>query len=172
MTKPIQSEPALNLNRRQLLTSTAVVAATGIVPSYEQVEAASAAGVVSAAEIPAWDVCAATARKIAEIVKRNCIRQEAGLPLLSVAKELRRMKTAEEEARFEAFTAVHQNAAWDDVLTTERKRRGQPDWRPSTFMEGLAFQSRVSKILREQFKVGRATKAKMAHFVISLPLHD
>jgi hypothetical protein len=163
MTKATQSEPALSLNRRQLLTSTAVLAVTGIVPSYEQVEAANPAEVVSSAEIQTWNACAGTARKIAEIAKRNRIREEAGLPLLSIAKELRRMKKAEEEAEFEAFAAVHQMTVWDEVLAPERKRRGQPDWRPSTCMEGLAFQSRVSKILREQFKVARGLPERKRH---------
>ena len=153
MAKQIQSEPALSLNRRQLLTSTAVVAATGIVPSYEEVQAATPSEVVSAAEIPAWKVCAGTARRIAEIAKRNRIREEAKLPLLSIARELRRMKTAEDQAEFEAFAAVHSKAVWDEVLTPDRKRRGQPGWRPSSFMEGLAVQSRVSKILRERFQI-------------------
>jgi hypothetical protein len=63
MAEPIK--PPLSLDRRQLLTSAAVIATIEIVPSYEQVEAASAAGVVSAAEIPAWNVCAVTARRIA-----------------------------------------------------------------------------------------------------------
>jgi hypothetical protein len=128
-----------------------VIAATGIVPSYEQVEATSPSGVVSSAEIPTWNVCAATARRIAEIAKRNRIREEAGLPLLSIAKELRRMKTAEDQAKFEAFAAVHGRAVWDELLAPERKRRRQPDWRPTSFMEGLALQSQVSKILRERF---------------------
>ena len=169
MAKPFQSQTALGLDRRQLLTSAAAIAATGIVPSYGQVEAATPAELGSAAEIQTWNVCAATAHRIAEIAKRNRIRQEAGLPLLSIAKELRRMKTAEDQAEFEAFAAVHQSAVWDEVLTPGRKSRGQPHWRPSSFMEGLALQSRVSKILREQFKA-RTTKAKMAHSVIALPL--
>jgi hypothetical protein len=170
MTK-IQFEPALSLDRRQLLTSTAVLAASGIVPTYGQVEAATPSEVVSAAEIQTWKVCASTARRIAEIAKRNRIREEAGLPLLSIAKELRRMKTAEEEAKFEAFTAVHEGAVWDEVLAPERERRGQPDWRPSSFMEGLAFQSQVNRVLHERFNA-LATKAKMTRSAISLPLHD
>ena len=169
MAKPIQSEPAFGLDRRQLLTSAAAIAAAGIVPSYEQVEATSPAGAVSSAEIPTWNVCAATARRIAEIVKRNRIREETGLPLLSIAKELRRMKKAEDQVEFEAFATVHRRAVCDKVLSPER---GQPDWRPSSFMEGVALQSQVNRVLREQFKVGRATKAKMAHSVISLSLHD
>jgi hypothetical protein len=143
MAKPFQSQTALSLDRRQLLTSAAVIAATGIVPSYEQVEAANPAELGSAAEAPAWNVCAATARRIAEIAKRNRIREEARLPLLSIARELRRMKKAEEEAEFEAFAAVQGEAVLDEVLSPERERRGQPAWKPSSFMEGLAFQSQV-----------------------------
>ena len=161
MAKRNQFEAALSLDRRQLLSSAAVTAAIGIVPSREQVEAAK---VVSAAEIPAWNVCAATARRIAEIAKRNRIREEAGLPQLSITSELRRMKKTEDQEEFETFAAVHRRAVWDAVLAPERKRRGQPDWRPSSFMEGLAFQSQVSKILHEQLKA-RATKAKIARSV-------
>ena len=168
MAKPFQSQTALGLDRRQLLTSAAAIAATGIVPRYAQVKTANPPELVSAAETPAWNVCAVTARRIAEIAKRDRIRQEAGLPLLSIAKELRRMKTAEDQAEFEAFAAVHQSAVWDEVLTPGRKSRGQPHWRPSSFMEGLAFQSQINKILHEQFKVARATNSS----VISLSLHD
>jgi hypothetical protein len=73
-----------------------------------------------------------------------------------IAKE-RRMKTAVDQADFEAFAAVHQRAVWGEVLLPECKRREQPDWRPSSFMEGLAFQSQVNKVIREQFKIARAT---------------
>jgi hypothetical protein len=52
MPKPIQSEPRLSLDRRQLLTSAAVVAATGVVPSYAQVKAATPSEVVTLAEKP------------------------------------------------------------------------------------------------------------------------
>jgi hypothetical protein len=135
------------------------IAATGIVPSYGQVEATNPPELGSTAAIRAWNVCSATARRIAEIAKRNRIRVEAGLPLLSIAKELRRMKTAEEEAKFEAFAAIHRKVVWDEVLALERETRGQPGWKPSSFMEGLASQSQVSKILHEQFKVARVTRA-------------
>jgi hypothetical protein len=168
MAKPIQSESALSLDRRQLLTSVVAIAATAIVPSYEQIEAANPDELVSAAEIPAWNVCAVTARRIAEITKRNRIREDAGLPLLSIAKELRRMKTAEDQVEFEAFAAVHQRAVWDEVLLPECKRRGQPNWRPSSFMEGLAFQSQVNKVLHEQFKVARATKCDIIHNIVTV----
>ena len=172
MAKPIQSEPALSLDRHQLLSSAAAIAATGIVPCYEQAEAAKSAELAGVAKIlipeRAWNVCAATARRIVEIAKRNRIREEAGLPLLSIAKELRRMKTAEDQAKFEAFAAVHQTAVWDEVLLPECKRRGQPNWRPSSFMEGLAFQSQVNKVLHDQFKVARATKCDIIHNIVTV----
>ena len=77
MAEAIQSEPALSLDRRQLITSVAVIATDGIVPCYEQAEAAKSAELVSAAEMPTWNVCAIRARRIAEIARRNQIRQEA-----------------------------------------------------------------------------------------------
>jgi len=82
------------------------------------------------------------------------------------------MKTVEGRVEFEAFAAIHRRAVWDEVLSPERERRKQPDWRPTSFMEGLAFQSQVSKILRERFKVARAAKTTEAPSVILLPLHD
>jgi hypothetical protein len=164
LAKATQPEPALNLDRRQLLTSAAVIAASGIVPSYEQVEAATPSEIGSAAEIQTWNACAGTARRIAEIAKRNQIRQEAKLPLLSIPKELRRIKTAEQQVEFEAFAAVHQDAAWEEVLSPERERRKQPEWKPSSFMEGLAFQSQVSKILHEQFKVAHVTSRRKSWY--------
>jgi hypothetical protein len=106
---------------------------------------------------------------MAEIMQRNWIQQEAGLPLVSIAKELRRMKKAEEEAEFEAFAVVHRRAVWDEVLAPERKRRGQPEWRPSSFMEGLVFQSQINKVLHEQFTVARVIKAKETRSVMPLP---
>jgi hypothetical protein len=102
---------------------------------------------------PVSNLCAATARRLEEIAERNSIREEAGLPLLSIAKELRRMKKAADAAEFEAFAALHNKPAWDEVLAPERERRGEPDYRPRTFMEGLAFQAEVSKILHQRYLI-------------------
>jgi hypothetical protein len=38
------------------------------------------------AETPAFKICAATARRLLEIARRNEIRREAKLPLLPIAK--------------------------------------------------------------------------------------
>ena len=94
MARQKQSEPSLGLDRRQLLAATAAVTAAGIVPNAKAAgttNSVQAATVTKAwvSETPALNVCASTARKIQEIAARNIIREEAGLPLLSVPKELR-----------------------------------------------------------------------------------
>jgi hypothetical protein len=158
MATPKQSEPSLGLDRRQLLASAAVITAAGIVPKAEAAQAANPGEVANAAElttsdVPTWNVCAGTARKIKEIAARNIIRAEAGLPLLSVPQELRRMKQVTDAMAFEEFAERHRQAVWNEVLGPVRETRGEPNWRPTRLMEGLAFQAQVSKILRERFEV-------------------
>jgi hypothetical protein len=92
-----QSEPGLSLDRRQLLASAATLS-IGTIPGIEAAaEVTNSGQAVPVAEIArsetaAWNVCAGTARKIKEIAARNIIRAEAGLPLLSVPQELRKIK--------------------------------------------------------------------------------
>jgi hypothetical protein len=64
---------------------------------------------------------------------------------------LRRMKNADDAAEFETFASVHSAAVCGEVLQVERTRRGQSDWRPTGWMDGMAYQNRVSRILRQQF---------------------
>ena len=105
-------------------------------------------------EVRTCEFCAATARRLLEIARRNEIRREANLPLLSIAKELRRMKKQEELEEFERFEAAHGKAVWEEVLKARREAEGNPNWRPS-WMEGVSYQSQVYKILREQFYAAR-----------------
>jgi len=154
MAKPTQSESGLSLDRRQLLASAAALT-VGNIPGVETAEIANSGQAVTVAEIPTsesatWKVCASTARKIEEIAARNIIRAEAGLSLLSVPRELRRMKRVADATAFEKFAAVHRQSVWDEVLVPVRRQRGDPNWRPSRLMEGLALQSRVSRILRKR----------------------
>jgi hypothetical protein len=93
--------------------------------------------------------CAATARRLVEIARRNEIRREANLPLLSVAKELRRMKRQEDLEEFERFAAGRRTAVLEEVLRPRREAEG-PNWRPS-WMEGVSYQTQVNKILWERF---------------------
>jgi hypothetical protein len=165
MAQPKQSEPGLSVDRRQLLAGTAAVTAAGIVPNAEADGAtnladAGSAATIPALETPALNFCASTARKMKKIVARNRIRQEAGLPLLSVPQELRRMKQVTDAMAFEDFADRDRQAFWNEVLGPVRETRGEPNWYPSRFLDGLLYQSRVSRILRERFKVAQTSPNK------------
>jgi hypothetical protein len=91
----------LNIDRRRLLTSAAAtVTATGsILPGVKLADGAAADVLQSSPLTPKAEpanLSAATARRLMEIKRRNEIRREAKLPLLPIAKELRRMKKQEE----------------------------------------------------------------------------
>jgi hypothetical protein len=121
VAKQSQSEPSLSLDRRQLLAAAAALSIGNIPGAEAAVEATTSGPAVIVAEIPtsdspAWNIYAGTAQKIEEIVARNVIRAEAGLPLLSVARELRRMKQAADATAFEQFADLHGQAVWDEVL--------------------------------------------------------
>jgi hypothetical protein len=105
-------------------------------------------------EVEPGNFCAATARRLVEIARRNEIRREAKLPLLPIAKELPRMKKQEELEEFERFEAVHGKAVWQEVLKPRREAEGNPNWRPS-WMEGVRYQSEVYKILRQRLYAAR-----------------
>jgi hypothetical protein len=146
MAKQNLSDASIGLDRRQLL-ATAAVTVAGVVPNAAGTT--NAAGAVNAAElpVPAWNVCAATVGRIEEIGARNRIRAEAGLPLLSVPKELRKMKQADDAAEFDAFAAANRQRVWDEVLAPVRQAKGEPNWYPTRLNEGLAFQAQVGKTL-------------------------
>ena len=153
MAKPIQSE---GLDRRQLLASAAGVAVSSIVPANQTAQGADAAEVFEVVnsqttQPTSLNVCAVTARRLEEIARRNKVRAEAGLPLLSITKELRRMKKVDDDAEFDAFAIVHRQAVWDEVLALVRQARGEPKWWPRGWMEGLGYQAQVSRILRKRF---------------------
>jgi len=160
MAKQNPPEPKLTVDRRRLLTTAAAITMAGVLPA-EPTEAATPAEVaiipapIPVAHPPPFNLCAATARRIEEIVMRNRIRQEAQLPLLCIPRELRRMKTADDLAEFERFAAHHSEAVWEEVLARLREAKGDTHWRPRGFMEGLGYQAQVSKILRERFAAER-----------------
>jgi hypothetical protein len=146
----------VSINRRRLLTAAGAVTATGsILPSVKLADAA-AADVLQPLTPKAEhaNFCAATARRLVEIARRNEIRREANLPLLSIRKELRRMKKQEDLEEFERFQAAYGKAVWDQVLKQRREAEGNPNWRPS-WIEGVRYQTEVYKILREQFYAAR-----------------
>ena len=147
----------LSINRRRLLTSAAAIAATGILPSLKLADAAAADALQSSPltlGVEPANFCAATARRLLEIARRNEIRREAKLPLLPIAKELRRIKKQEELEEFERFEALHGKAVWQEVLKPRREAEGDPNWRPS-WIEGGSYQTEVNKILRQKFYAAR-----------------
>ena len=74
--------------------------------------------------------------------------------MLSIPKELRRMKKQEDLEEFERFQAAYGKAVWDEVLKPRREAEGNPNWRPS-WIEGVRYQTEVNKILRERFSAAR-----------------
>ena len=144
----------LTMKRRQLLANAAVIPMSGILPAQVTADAVPVPS-IPASEPSPLNVCPATARRIEEIAARNRIRAEACLPLLSISKELRRMKEAATAAKFEAFANSHRAAVWDEVLAAKREAGCEPNWHPSGWMQGMAFQSEVSRILRQRFNRSR-----------------
>jgi hypothetical protein len=144
----------LTINRRQLMTTVAVIPMSGILPPQVTADAVPVPSIPTS-EPSRLNVCPATARHIEEITARNRIRAEACLPLLSIPKELRRMKEAADAAAFEAFADANRGTVLDEVLTTMREARGEPNWHPSGWMEGLALQAEISSALRQRFERSR-----------------
>jgi hypothetical protein len=148
-----KSDFPLRIDRRRLLASALAATSAYIVPGVKL----AAADVIQSSPLtlepePA-NFCPATARRLLEIARRNELRQKANLPLLSIPKELRRMKKQEDLEEYEQFEAVHAKAVWDEVLKPRREAEGNPTWRPS-WMEGVHYQSQVHKILWQQFYAG------------------
>ena len=148
----------LSINRRRLMTAAAAVTASGVLPVVKRADAAAAPDLFQSPpltlEVEPGNFCAATARLLLEIARRNEIRREAKLPLLPIAKELRRIKRREDLEEFERFEAVHGKAVWQEVLKERREAEGNPNWQP-TWMEGVSYQTQVNKIFREQFYAAR-----------------
>jgi hypothetical protein len=132
--------------------------AAGIVPNVSpQTDIVVSPQMVSAASESILKVCATTARRLAEIECRNQLRREAKLPVLGIARELRHLKEQADRQKFweafRPFAAKHRQAVWDEVLKPRRELEG-PNWRPN-WIEGMAYQSEVYRILRERFRAER-----------------
>ena len=145
-----------SINRRSLITSAAAVTAAGFVPvagpcnadPVRIVEALPPQSITP--KVPALNVSATTARRLLEIKRRNEIRREAGLPILSIPKELRRMRRQEELEAFGRFEAAHCAAVWEQVLEPRREAEG-PKSR-LRWIESVWYQKQVREILRRHFK--------------------
>ena len=139
------------IDRRQLLRGAAAATAISGLPASEP--AVAAPQEIEAANLASWShFSTATCSRLEEIAFRNRVRKEAGLPLLSVAKELRRMKMVADEKRFRRFAALHREAVWNGVLKLVRNEIGDPNWRPTGWIMGIGFQARVDEILRHRYQ--------------------
>jgi len=147
-----------NIDRRRLLISAVALTAASIGLREKPAEAANVTTLAQplspAPRVQGLDVSAATSRRLLEIEQRNEIRREAQLPLLSIPRELRRMKTQEVSEEFERFAAARTKVVWAQVLKRSRDASGNPNWRPNS-LEGMCLQNKVRETLWEQFSLAR-----------------
>ena len=145
----------LNIDRRRLLASAVALPAASIVPGVKPAGAAVAAPIRSFAIAPegkAANVCAVTATRLAEIARRNRLRYEFGLPLLSVATELRRMKTAADTEKVERFRNALREPVFQKMLARARRQRGDPAWTPKGFCQRWQFSREVEMRLKKLYE--------------------
>jgi len=92
--------------------------------------------------------------RLQEIAERNSVRQQAGLPLLSVPKELRRMKEAADGEKFRAFVEANRKRVYAKMLGRVRRRCDEPNWAPSDVLSGggLCFAAHVDRQLRTLYR--------------------
>jgi|GEM_PF-1547381 hypothetical protein len=145
----------LTIDRRRLLVSAVVLPAAGIVPIGKPAGAAIVGGIRSFAMAPegeAANVCAVTATRLADIERRNRLRYEFGLPLLSVATELRRMKTAADTEKVERFRNALREPVFQKMLARARRQRGDVAWTPKGFCERWQFSREVETRLKKLYE--------------------
>ena len=146
----------LNIDRRRrLLASVVALPAASIVPGVKAAGAAVAAPIRSFAMVldaEAANVCAVTATRIAEIGRRNDLRSEHDLPLLSIAKELWRMKTAADTEKVERFRMALRQPVFQKMLARARRQRRDAAWTPKGFCERWQFSREVEIRLKKLYE--------------------
>jgi hypothetical protein len=128
-----------NLSRRQLLSTAATTTVAGIAPNVP-FNAHAKSEIAQQAQALAFpqthNFSSVTSLRLREIAERNCVRQEAGLPLLSVPKELRRMKDAADAEKFRNFAEAHRKSIYQKMLARVRRQSGDPHWAPTGMLSG------------------------------------
>jgi len=135
----------VNISRRRLLASAVSLPAASIVPIGKPAGAAAAGGTRSfaiAPEAEAANVCSVTATRLAEIARRNALRNEFGLPLVSVATELRRMKTAADTEKFEGFSCCPKGPGLPKNAGSGAETTGRNGLETKRILRTLAVQPR------------------------------
>ena len=146
-----QTEYAIAMNRRHLLAAASAATTAAVLPPVEPTKAAAIQPAPSP-EVAAQMFSAANAKRLLEITRRNRLRKEAGLPLLSIPKEIRLMKTVEAANKFAKFSEAFRNRVRDKTLARIRRRRGEPHWMPEGMLAGIGFETEVSNNLRTLYK--------------------
>jgi hypothetical protein len=92
--------------------------------------------------------------RLREIAERNRIRHEAGLPVLSLAMELRRMKKTADAEKFREFADAYRKRVHDRVLARLRRRCGDPNWAPTGMLSGggMWFNVQVDRQVRKLYR--------------------
>ena len=130
MDKRISPQDLAVLDRRQLLRGAAAATAIRALPASEPAVAAPQE-IEASANLAGWSHFSAdTLRRLEKIALRNRLRKEAGLPLLSVVKELRHMKTVEDGERFNQFVALHKKGGLEPGPQIHSRRHGRPELEP------------------------------------------
>ena len=145
----------LHIDRRRLLAAAVAIPAASIVPIGNHADTATTGGIQSstmAPEAEAANVCSVTATRLAEIARRNRLRNEFGLPLLSVATELRRMKTAADTEKIERFRNALREPVFQKMLTRARRQRRDAAWIPKDFCERWHFSREVEMRLKRLYE--------------------
>ena len=159
-----------SLDRRRLLVSAAALPVASVVPGVKPANAVAPDVFQSSPltlEAEPANFCAGTARRLAEIARRNRLRYDFGLPLLSVATELRRMKTAAETERVERFRNTLREPVFQKMLTRARRQRGDAAWEPKGFCERWQFSNEVEmrlKRLYDELAEGRRQQQSPPHW--------
>jgi hypothetical protein len=149
-----------NLSRRQLLSTAATAAVAGIAPSItfdaharSEIAPQAQALAPSSKEAHVQNFSAVTLLRMREIAERNRVRQEAGLPLLSLATELRRMKDVADDKKFRTFTEAHRDRIYEKMLARVRRQCCDPQWAPTGVLSGggLWFDAQVNEQLTKPY---------------------
>ena len=149
-----------NLSRRQLLSTAVTTTVAGIAPNvtfdaHARSDIAQRAQPLAppSKETHVQKFSAVTLLRTREIAERNRVRQEAGLPLLSLSTELRRMKGVATDKKFRTFAKAHRSRVYQKMLARERRQCGDPQWAPTGVLSGggLWFGARVDEQLKKLY---------------------
>jgi hypothetical protein len=146
-----------NTSRHRFLTSAATLTASRIAPNFACTSVLAKSDIsqpTKALVSSPRNFDSVTALRLQEIAERNSIRQEARLPLLSVPKELRRMKAAADAEKFRKFANTHRKRVYEKMLARLRRRCGDPDWAPTGMLSGggLWFGAQVDEQMRKLYR--------------------